>query len=186
VRRRDACEAVHSFESERLREAQRARSLESMKHLVASLLAVTLVALAPAAFADDPIREIVDREVPALKNGSRIPLVEIEKAILDACARRNFKATVDSTGMITARWQHRKHSFEITIPYTNRVYSIRYKNSERMDYDQARGRIDDAYNEYVDGLSEHIEADLDRALERLKKSQKSIRKVARINPRYSA
>jgi hypothetical protein len=156
-----------------------------MKHFVASLLAVTLVALAPAAFADDPIKQIVDREVPSLKNGSRIPLVEIEKAILDACARRNFKAVVVSDGLITARWEHHKHFFEVSIPYTNRAYSIRYKDSERMDYDEAKGRIDDAYNEYVGGLSEHIEADLERALDRLKKSQKSIRKVARLNPRYA-
>ena len=157
-----------------------------MKHLFASLLAVTLVAFAPVALADDPLKEIVDREVPALKNGSRIPLAEIEKAILDACARRNFKATVVSDGMIVARWEHRKHTFEVSIPYTNRLYSIRYKNSEYMDYDPAKNRIDDAFNEYIAGLSEHIEADLDRALDRLKKSQKSIRKVARLNPRYAA
>jgi hypothetical protein len=156
-----------------------------MKHVFASWLAVTLVALAPAAYADDPIKEIVDREVPSLKNGSRIPLADIEQAILDACARRNFKASIVSEGVIVARWEHRKHSFEVTIPYSNRLYSIRYKDSERMDYDEARRRIDDDFNDFVAGLSEHIEADLERALDRLKKSQKSIRKVARINPRFA-
>jgi hypothetical protein len=45
-------------------------------------------------------------------------------------------------------------------------------------------RIDDAYNESVEGLAEHIEAGLGEALSKLKKSQK-IRKVARINPRYA-
>ena len=153
---------------------------------IASLLAVTLVAFAPAAYADDPIKDVVDEEVPALKNGSRIALEEIEKAILDACARRKFKASIVETGLIVARWQHGKHFFEVNIPYTNRLYSIRYKNSENMDYNETRQRIDDAYNEYVAGLSEHIEADLDRALDRLKKSQKSIRKMARLNPRYAA
>ena len=59
-----------------------------MKNGIASLLAVTLVAFAPAAYADDPIKDVVDEEVPSLKNGSRIALEEIEKAILDACARR--------------------------------------------------------------------------------------------------
>ena len=53
-----------------------------------------------------------------------------------------------------------------------------------MDYNPAKRRIDDAYNEYVDGLAEHIEAGLDDALAKLKKSQK-MRKVARINPRYA-
>ena len=153
---------------------------------IASLLVVTFVAFAPMAYADDPIKDVVDREVPSLKNGSRIALEEIEKAILDACARRNFKATIVETGLIVARWEHRKHSFEVSIPYSNRLYSIRYKDSERMDYDQAKQRIDDAYNDFVAGLSEHIEADLERALDRLKKSQKSIRKMARLNPRYAA
>jgi hypothetical protein len=87
-------------------------------------------------------------------------------------------------GVINARWEHRGHSFDVRIPYTSSTYSIRYLDSVRMDFNPDKRRIDDAYNEYVAGLVEHIEAGLDDALGRLKKSQK-IRKVARINPRYA-
>lgn len=150
----------------------------------ASLLAVGLLAAAPAALADDPLKELIDQEVPALKNGTRMTLAAVQQAILDACKRRRFTATVVEPGLITARWENRGHSFEVSIPFTDSTYSIRYKDSVRMDFNPDRMRIDDAYNEYVAGLAEHIEAGLDDALSVLKKSQK-IRKVARINPRYA-
>ena len=41
-----------------------------------------------------------------------------------------------------------------------------------MDFNPDKRRIDDAYNEYVAGLAEHIEAGLDDALSQFKKSQK--------------
>jgi len=150
----------------------------------ASLVSVCLVAAAPMALANDPVKDLLDREVPALKDGTRMSMELVERTILEACARRKFAATVVEPGLITARWENRGHSFEVSIPYTDSTYSIRYKDSVRMDYNPAKRRIDDAYNEYVDGLAEHIEAGLDDALAKLKKSQK-MRKVARINPRYA-
>jgi len=157
--------------------------MKSRSMSFASLLAAAMLATAPA-FADDPVKDIVDQQVPALKDGSRIAYREIEKAILDACARRKFKATVVEPGLITAHWESRGHSFDVTIPFNDKAYSIRYKDSVRMDYNPDRHRIDDAYNEYVDGLSDHIDAHLDEALDRLKKEHR-IRKVARVNPRYA-
>ena len=179
------CESVHNPEAESLRGPRGGHSLVSMRSLfVASLVALGLLAAAPAALANDPLKELIDQEVPALKDGTRMTLAAVEHAILEACKRRKFEATVVEPGLITARWENRGHSFEVTIPYTDSAYSIRYKDSVRMDFNPAKMRIDDAYNEYVDGLAEHIEAGLGDALSKLKKSQK-IRKVARINPRYA-
>jgi len=144
--------------------------------LIASLLMVFV--MAPAAYADDPVKDIIDHEVPALKDGTRIHLTDVEAAILAACLRRNFDASVVSPGVITARWVHGGHSFDVTIPFSDATYSIRYKDSQRMDYNPARNRIDDAYNEYVAALSEHIEADFERALKRLKVEQKRARAAA--------
>lgn len=143
---------------------------------LASILSVALVAGAPTALADDPIKDIIDHEVPALKDGTRIAVSDVERAILDACARRRFVASVVSPGEITARWENRGHWFDVAITYTDATYSIRYKDSQRMDYNAAKRRIDDAYNEYVAALTEHIEADFERALKRLKQSQKLARK----------
>lgn len=152
--------------------------------LLALVFGWGLLAAAPVALANDPLKELIDQEVPALKDGTRMTLGAVEHAILEACKRRKFAATVVEPGLITARWENRGHSFEVSIPYTDSAYSIRYKDSVRMDFNPVKRRIDDAYNEYVDALAEHIEAGLDDALGKLKKSQK-IRKVARINPRYA-
>jgi hypothetical protein len=146
--------------------------------IAASLLAA-LIALSPAARADDPVKDIIDHEVPALKDGARIAMPDVQAAILAACERRKFEATVVSPGLITARWVHGGHSFDVSIPFTDSTYSIRYKDSERMDYNPKKQRIDDAYNEYVAALSEHIEADFERALKRLKVEQKRARAAAR-------
>jgi hypothetical protein len=146
--------------------------------IAASLLAA-LVFLSPAARADDPIKDIIDHEVPALKDGTRIAMADVEGAILAACKRRRFEASVVSPGLITARWVHGSHTFDVSIPFTDSAYSIRYKDSQRMDYNEKKQRIDDSYNEFVAALSEHIEADFERALKRLKVEQKRARAAAR-------
>lgn len=141
-------------------------------------LALSLsVFVAQPALADDPIKDI-DEEVPALKDGARIAVADVEQAILDACKRRRFDAKVEAPGAIVARWTHGSHWFDVTIAYSDATYTIRYKDSGRMDYNAAKRRIDDSYNEYVAGLNEHIEADLERALKRLKVAQKEARKLA--------
>lgn len=158
-------------------------------HLCAALAAIAALSLTPAAFADDPVKDIVDREVPTLKNGTRIALSEVERSILSACERRRFQCSIEAPGLIVGRWERRGHSFDVTIPYSDETYSIRYKDSVRMDYNPKRHRIDDAYNEYVAGLAEHIEADFERVLERMKRAQKNAQaeqKKARIHPRTAA
>lgn len=131
--------------------------------------------------ADDPIKDIIDREVPALKDGTRIPLADVEWAIRNACARRKFATTVIKPGLMMASYVNSGHSFEVTIPYSDTSYSVRYKSSERMDYDAGRQRIDDSYNEWLAALREHIEADFERALKRLKVAQKQARKAAKVS-----
>ena len=149
--------------------------MSSRTALIAVLFAAVLV-IAPDVRADDPVKDIIDHEVPALKDGTRIALPDVQAAILAACERRKFEASVVSPGLITARWVHGSHTFDVSIPFTDAVYSIRYKDSQRMDYNPKKNRIDDAYNEYVAALSEHIEADFERALKRLKQAQKLARK----------
>lgn len=144
--------------------------------LYALALSLSVFAAQPA-LADDPIKDI-DEEVPALKDGARIAVADVEQAILDACKRRRFDAKVETPGTIVARWTHGSHWFDVAIAFTDSTYTIRYKDSARMDYNAAKRRIDDSYNEYVAGLNEHIEADLERALKRLKVAQKEARRVA--------
>ena len=152
----------------------------SRSGFIASLLASGLIAFAPAAHADDPIKDIIDHKVPALKDGTRIALPDVEKALLAALARRSFDATVAAPGLITAKFSHGKHVIEVTLTYTEDTYSVRYLDSKFMDYTQQKQRIDDAYNEWLEGLEEHIQAQLAIALKRVKVAQKEAKKAANV------
>jgi hypothetical protein len=151
----------------------------SRSGFIASLLC-SLIAAVPAARADDPIKDIIDHEVPALKDGTKLAPAEIEKALMAALARRHFDATIAAPGLITAKFSHGKHMIEVSLPYSDSAYSVRYHDSKYMDYDQKKQRIDDAYNEWIDGLDEHIQAQLEIALKRLKASQKAAKKAAKL------
>jgi hypothetical protein len=153
---------------------------------IASVLALAFVALSPAARADDPIKDIIDHKVPTLKDGTRIPIADVERALLDALARRKFEASVVSPGLISARFVHRWNSFEVSVPYTDMTYSVRYKDSKRMDYNEAKQRIDDSYNEWLEALEEHIQAQLESKLDQLKAAQKRARKSAKVTARNAA
>jgi hypothetical protein len=122
--------------------------------VTASLLAVFIV-MAPAARADDPIKDIIDHEVPALKDGTRIALPDVQSAILAACERRKFEASVVSPGLITARGARRA--------FVRREHSV---------YGQCL--FDPLQGQPADGLQPG-----ERALKRLKLAQKQARAAAR-------
>lgn len=145
-----------------------------------SLVAASLVSLASVAYADDPIKDIVDHEIPVLKDGSKLAPADVEKALLAALARRNFEATVAAPGLITAKFSHGKHVIEVTLPYSDSRYSVRYLDSKYMDYNEKKQRIDDAYNEWLEGLDEHIQAQFEIALKRMKQAQKEAKKAAKV------
>jgi len=146
-------------------------------HIIVSLLAVALLSAASPARADDDLGELVDREVPVLKDGTRMALADVERAILAACARGKFRASVVAPGMIKARRTRIGKDVVVMIPFTESAYSIHYGALERLD---------DKVSEQVTDLAGNIESDLDRALVRFKSLQKPTRRAKRINPRYAA
>ena len=141
-------------------------------YILASLLALGLLSTAPKVHAEESLNDVIAREVPALKDGTRLALADIERAILAACERNKFRATVVAPGVIKARRRWSK-SIVVMIPYSDEGFSIQPKSQAS----------DVAYNEHVAGLVEYIEADLARELVRLKSLQKPVRRSARINPR---
>ncbi len=143
--------------------------------IFASLLTLGLLAAAPLAHAADALGD--PHKVPALRDGSRIALADVQRAILESCASRKFRARVVAPGIIEARrgWWHR--AVEVTIAYDETSYSIRYRG----------GREDvGAVSEHVSSLNENIEADLGRTRERLNSYQKPLKRTGRFNPRFAA
>ncbi len=110
-----------------------------------------------------PSATVIEREVPALKDGTRLGVADIERAILAACARHKFRATVVAPGVIEAR-RRWSNSVVVMIPYSDEGFSIQPKPATS--------------SEHVAGLAEYIEADLARELVRLKSLQKPVRRSA--------
>lgn len=135
-------------------------------YLLASLLALGLLSTAPRAYAEESFTDVIAREVPALKDGTRLPLADIERAILAACERNKYRAMVVAPGVIEVR-RRWSRALVVTIPYSDERFLV-HSSSE------------------VDGLVELIEADLARELVRFKSLQKPVRRSARFNPRTAA
>jgi hypothetical protein len=143
--------------------------------ITAMLLTLGLLAAAPPGRAGDaPANQ---HHVPALRDGSRIALADVQRAILESCASRKFRAHVVAPGVIEARRGWWRNSVEVTIAYTESDYSIRYSG----------GRDEPgALSEHVNGLNQNIEADLGRTRERLNSYQKPLKRRGRFNPRFAA
>jgi hypothetical protein len=143
--------------------------------ILASLLTLGMLSTAPRVHAEDSLGDAIAREIPALKDGTRLGLADVERAILAACARNKFRATVVAPGMIKAR-RRWSSSIVVMIPYSDEGYSIQPRNPGS----------DLTYNPHVVGLAEIIEADLAREVVRLQSYQKPLRRPKRINPRTAA
>jgi hypothetical protein len=146
-----------------------------------ALCAAAGLLAAPSAFADDRIRDIVEQPVPTMKDGTRIPIGEVQRALLQALVRHKFDATAIAPGHITARFERRRSSFEVDILYTESSYSVRYRNSKRMDFDARRQSIDESYNEQLALLGAQVQDQFDVVLQRLNRvAQKRIRKSFKV------
>ncbi len=127
-----------------------------------SLVATALLATAPSARADETrIQDIVDREVPTLKDGTRIPIGEVQRALLQALLKHKFDATAVAPGHIVARYTQRRRSFEVDIHYTETAYSVRYKTGQRVKFDD--------YNERLVLLGEQVDEQFEVAMQRMKR-----------------
>ena len=103
------------------------------------------------------------------------------RQLLQALVRHKFDATAIAPGHITARFERRWSSFEVDILYTESSYSVRYRNSKRMDFDARHQRIDEAYNEQLALLGAQVQDQFDVVLQRLNRvAQKRIRRSFKV------
>src|SRR5690348_77419 len=110
--------------------------------IILSLLAVALLSAASSARAADDLSELVERAVPALKDGTRMTLADVQQAILGACARGKFQAAVVSPGMIKARRPRFGRDVVVMIPFNESSYSIQYPAIELRN-DRASAPVTD-------------------------------------------
>jgi hypothetical protein len=108
--------------------------------------------------ANQPIYNISREHVPTMRSGEQPSFSDVEGAILAAAHKRGWSPRVIRPGLIVATITVRSHRAEIEISYTEKHYSIRYKDSTGLDYDD--GEIHRNYNRWIIKLSGSIQREL--------------------------
>ena len=106
-----------------------------------------------------------DGETPliiSIKKNSPVTLdLVLAGADVNIPDNKGWTPIMDGKGMIRASILVRgRHFADIEIPFTQRSYSIIYRYSENLDYDEKRQRIHRNYNKWVILLSEAINSKL--------------------------
>jgi len=116
------------------------------------LLAMSSVAIAAK------VENLIDVQVPANIDGSSPSVEDVKKAILAGCKKKRWAPVIDEDGNITCSITVRsRHYAEVEIPYSAKDFSILYKSSRGLEYNEANQKIHRNYNKWVILLSQAIQ-----------------------------
>lgn len=125
-----------------------------MKKLVMMLVAVFLL----AGCTSKPVMNMENESVPTDVRGGQYTVQQVESAILSATRKRGWSPKIIKPGLIEATISVRSHRATIEIPYTSNHYSIHYKDSQNLNYDD--GSIHRNYNNWVVKLARTIQDEM--------------------------
>ncbi len=125
----------------------------------AALLSIIVLLLLPfAGYAASPIQDLIDIPVPVRVDGTYGSLDDVQRAIIKGCMAKRWTPTRESDGKISASILVRsRHFAEVEIVFTDRRYSITYKSSRNLDYNEKNRKIHRNYNKWVANLSASIQ-----------------------------
>ena len=127
-----------------------------MKKLLITTLLVAAVAFSSAEAAR--IENLENLAIPARTDGSGFTIDEVEALIMQGCSRRQWTPEVEGDSIITCDILVRgRHYVKVAIPFSETEYSILYRDSAEMNYDEKRQRIHRKYNGWVNNLRLMIE-----------------------------
>jgi hypothetical protein len=124
-----------------------------MQKVFASILLVSAVLLTGCRTA--PIYNVSDAAIPS---GKQLSMKEVESAIMRAGEKLGWAMRPVKPGEIEGRLALRTHVAVVSIPYTQKSYSIVYKNSDNLNYDGSQ--IHSNYNGWVTNLERRINFEL--------------------------
>lgn len=110
--------------------------------------------LGVSACTSKPVATIESTAVPAAVRTEEA----MQRAILTALQRRQWTVERAEPGQILALVQRRSHQARVSIPYTASGYSIRYRDSQNLDY--RNGKIHRNYNNWIHNLDRSIQQEL--------------------------
>ncbi|USD21648.1 hypothetical protein MJO52_00470 [Microbulbifer variabilis] len=113
-------------------------------------------ALTLAGCTSNPVMNIQERSIPDRLDGSAQTQDTIKKSIIAGCIARNWTCREVAPGQIIASINVRKHHAEADIKYDIDNYSITYKDSDLLDYNEKYYTIHRNYNRWVRNLNDAI------------------------------
>ena len=97
-----------------------------------------------------------DQPIPA-----GLSKTQVSEAIVEAGNVRGWKMNDNGTGVLTAKLVYKGEEFVmVQIPYSTSNYSIKYVDSQGLDYDATTGAIDKDYNNWITTLNNQIQKQL--------------------------
>ena len=94
--------------------------------------------------------------------GETVTSSKVEKSIVLAAQELGWITKKINDNTIEAKLILRGHEVVVTIPYTASNYSINYKDSRRMNYNQGKGTIHNNYNKWVRNLDLKIQQEINK------------------------
>jgi hypothetical protein len=94
-------------------------------------------------------------------DGSSKSLEQVKNGIIAGCKFKRWAPVEEEPGKISCSISVRaKHYAEVEITHTESSYSINYKDSRDLDYNEKKQKIHRNYNKWVILLSEAIQTEL--------------------------
>jgi len=104
-----------------------------------------------------PIYNVDDAMIISSTNKS-LSKADVKNAIMKAGTTRGWVIKEDSPGRLVGTLFIRKHMAKIDIKYSEKFYSINYRDSENLNY--GGSVIHQNYNKWVKNLQQDIEIEL--------------------------
>ena len=102
----------------------------------------------------------VIRNVPTQPIAQQISQQNVFKAIYKAGLLRSWEVHKIRNGLIEATHSRGKYSVTISINYSSHGYSIDYKSSQGLKYNEATQTIHKSYNRWIANLEKQINSEL--------------------------
>ena len=129
-----------------------------MTRPIGTVLVLALALLALAGCRSAPIRNV---DSALLMAPLDVTLEEVTTGIVRAGAFRDWRMTEIAPGHLAAEVEVRgRHRAAVDIFFDTRVFSIRYVDSENLNFDARRGLIHPNYNQWVMDLRSSIQREM--------------------------
>ena len=121
------------------------------------LMTLGVLLLAVGCASTRPIVNVTDVPV-VVSRGNQLSATQVRDAIMRAGGSLGWQMTATDPGLIAGRLNLRKHAAMIDVRYNAKTYSILYKDSSNLDYQN--GQIHKNYHGWIENLDRSIRNEL--------------------------